>query len=430
MTTRARRLSADWLSSLPESVRRTFLTKLTNDEIGTLSGSWRFQAREEQFYPPGSWRVWLFLGGRGAGKTRAGAEWLAEGIANRGLRRVAVLGATYHDARAVMIEGESGLMSVAGNATYEPSNYRILWPNGAVATVLSAEEPDGIRGHQFDAAWGDEFCKWDDPQAALDMLRMALRLGRKPQLAITTTPRNLPALKALVEAKGTTLTRGSTRNNIANLAPGFVEDLESRYAGTRLGRQELEAEIIADVEGALWKRDWIERGRVRAAPELDRVVVGVDPPASQNGCECGIVVAARGAEGEAYVLADRSQGGLTVKGWAARAAQAYRDFHADCIIAEVNQGGDMVLSALNDEMPDAPVRAVHASRGKKTRAGHASMIYENGRAHHVGVFPELEDQLCNFDGSGASPDRLDALVWAFADLFPGTKRAEPRVRTV
>ncbi len=411
-------------------MRRKFRDGLTNDDLAVLTDSWRYWARKEQWPPQGRWRVWLFLGGRGAGKTRAGAEWITEGISNGEMRRIALIGATYNDVRAVMIEGISGLLGVTRGATYEPSNRRIVWPGGAVATVLSAEEPDGIRGHQFDAAWADEFCKWSEPQAALDMLRMALRIGERPRLVVTTTPRNIPALKALMEAPGTKVTRGGTRANLANLAPGFVEDLEARYGGTRLGRQELDAEIIADVEGALWKRDWIERGRVKTAPELERVVVAVDPPASVHGAECGIVVAGRARDGTAYVLADRSQGGLTAHGWAQRVAAAYEDFHADCIVAEANQGGDMVKSLITDARPGAAVRMVHARRGKKTRAEPASMLYESGRAHHAGVFPELEDQLCNYDGSGESPDRMDALVWALADLFPGTRRNPPQVRTL
>ena len=408
-------------------MRRTFLGKLTIDDIRILSQSWRFWAREEQFAPPGAWRVWLFLGGRGTGKTRAGAEWVAEIIVHGGARRVALVGATFNDARAVMIEGDSGLMSVADKASYEPANHRVVWPNGAVATVLSAEEPDGIRGHQFDAAWADEFCKWAEPQAALDMLRMALRLGERPRLAVTTTPRNIAALKALMEAEGTAVTRGRTRDNIANLAPGFVDDLEQRYAGTRLGRQELDAELIADIEGALWRRDWIERGRVRQAPELERVVVAVDPPATAQGSECGIVVAGRSPDDLGYVLADRSAGGLTPRGWGERVVAAYEAFEADCIVAEVNQGGDMVKSVLQDVLPNAPVRMVRAHRGKTLRAEPVAFLYESGRICHAGVFPELEDQLCSYDGKGASPDRMDALVWALSDLFPRARGAMPKV---
>ena len=345
------------------------------------------------------------------------------------MKRIALVGATFHDARAVMIEGESGLLRVTEGATFEPSNQRILWPSGEVATVLSAEEPDSIRGHQFDAAWGDEFCKWQDPQGVLDMLRMALRIGDDPQMLLTTTPRNIAALKALIAAPGTAVTRGATKHNAVNLAPGFVEDLQARYGGTRLGRQELDAEIVEDVEGALFKRDWIETGRVRAVPALLRIVVAVDPPASRHGCECGIVVAGMAEGGQAYVLADRSAGGLTPQGWARRVCDAYEEFDADCVVAEANQGGDMVRAVLTDEMAEMPLKLVHATRGKTMRAEPVARRYETARVHHAGVFPELEDQMCSYDGEGKSPDRMDALVWALTELF-GKKRSEPKVRSL
>jgi phage terminase large subunit-like protein len=290
--------------------------------------NWYFWARQEQRPPGGRWHTWLYLGGRGAGKTRAGAGWIANGVEHGALRRVALVGATFNDARAVMVEGVSGLMAVAKGAAYEPSNHRVRWSNGAVATILSAEEPDSFRGHQFDAAWGDEFCKWRDPQSALDMLRMTLRIGKKPRLMLTTTPRNIAALKTLMAEKGVARTHGTTRSNIANLAPGFVEGLEMRFAGTRLGRQELDAQIIADNDAALWQRDWIERTRVRETPQLVRVVVAVDPSASVTGDECGIVVVGRGENGEGYVIADRSRGGLTPNQWASRVADAYVEFEA------------------------------------------------------------------------------------------------------
>jgi phage terminase large subunit-like protein len=411
----------------PEDCRR-FLGQLSNEEAAFFL-HWRRSSREEQRPPLGKWRTWLYLGGRGAGKTRAGAEWIADGIHSGKMRRIALIGATFNDARAVMIEGESGLLRASDGALYQPSNDRVLWPSGAIATVLSAEEPDGIRGHQFDAAWGDEFCKWRDPQAALDMLRMALRIGKSPRLMLTTTPRNIAALKTLMNEKGIVRTHGATRANIANLAPGFVESLEARYGGTRLGRQELDAEIIADNDAALWHRDWIERGRIREAPQLTRIVVAVDPPVFTHGDECGIVVAGRGEDGKAYVLADRSMGGLTPLGWSSRVAETYELFEADSIVAEANQGGEMVRTLLNSALPNAAVKLVHATRAKQTRAEPSVMLYEQGKVHHVGVFAELEDQMCNYDGTGASPDRMDALVWALTELFPAKKQGVPKIRT-
>lgn len=422
--TAVRRWSADWINALPHSARRALLDSLTADDAALLQ-DWRFWAHDAQVAPEGAWRIWLFLGGRGAGKTRAGAEWIAEEVAAGSMQRVGLIGATMRDARAVMVEGESGLLGVVEGAVFEPSNNRVLWPSGAVASLLSAEEPDSFRGHQFDGVWGDEFCKWREPQAALDMALMAMRLGAAPRMLLTTTPRNIPALKALLDAPDVAITRGRTSDN-NELPAAFYLAMKARYGATALGRQELDGELIADQEGALWRRDWI--GRVRDVPDMARVVVAVDPPASSAGDECGIVVAGRSGE-HGYVLADYSLGGLSPAGWAARVMQAYADFDADAIIAEANQGGDMVKSVLQQADGDAPVKLVHASRGKITRAAPIAALYEAGRVHHAGLFAELEDQMCHYDGSkgATSPDRMDALVWALSDLFEG-RRANPRVR--
>ncbi|MDE2182880.1 MAG: DNA-packaging protein [Alphaproteobacteria bacterium] len=421
--------SADWINALPPSERSQLLKGLSDEEAWLLGFGWPFWSRPEQQPPAGDWKIWLFLGGRGAGKTRAGAEWIDHGVAAGTMHRIGLVGATYADARAVMIEGESGLLAVSPGASFEPSNRRILWPSGAVATVLTAEEPDGARGHQFDAVWADEFCKWPQPQAMLDMVLMALRLGKDPRMAVTTTPRAIAPFKALLGAPDTVVTRSATRDNAANLAPTFLAGLELRFAGTRLGRQELEAELIEDNDAALWRRPWIEAARVKKAPALVRVVVAVDPPASIAGDECGIVVAGLAENGAAYVLADCSAGGLTAAAWARRVAEAHDGFKADAVVAEANQGGDMLRQVLVDALPDASVRLVHATRDKRTRAAPAAALYEQGRVHHVGAFPDLEDQMCNYDGEGRSPDRMDALVWALAHLFP-PRRAKPKVRAV
>jgi phage terminase large subunit-like protein len=429
---------AEFWRSLSPAQLETALETLNDNEAEFVRDDWLLRARPEQLPPQGAWRIWLFLGGRGAGKTRSGAEWIAEGVANRAMQRIGLVGATYNDARAVMIEGVSGLLSASDGASFEPSNRRVLWPNGAVASVLSADEPDGIRGHQFDAIWADEFCKWPDPQGALDMALMALRIGQDPRMAITTTPRNIAALKDLLVAPDVAVTRGRTAANAANLAPGFLETMERRYAGSRLGRQELDAELIEDNDAALWRRAWIEAARAREAPALERVVVAVDPPASANGDECGIVVAGsvrtsgsdKNKASEGFVLADLSAGGLTPNQWAARVADAFAAHEADAVIAEANQGGDMVKAVLLEAAPDLPVTLVHATRGKQTRATPIAALYEAGRIHHVGALPELEDQLCQYDGTGASPDRMDALVWALADLFPPVRRMKPKIRTL
>lgn len=373
------------------------------------------------------------MGGRGSGKTRAGAEWIADGIRDGRLMRPALIAATHDEARAVMIEGPSGLLGVSPGAVYEPSNRRVIWPSGAVARVLSAEEPDSIRGFQFDAAWCDEFCKWRDAQKALDIALLALRLGEDPRMMVTTTPRNMAPLKRLLALPDTVVTRASTADNEDNLADGFVADMQARYAGTRLGRQEMDGDLIEDNDAALWQRDWIEKSRLRTAPQLQCIVVGVDPPAGLRGDECGIVVAGTDANGQGYVLADRSAAGLTPAQWSARVIAAYEEFKADAIVAEANIGGEMVRDVLTRSLRNAPVKLVHATRDKQTRATPFAHLYERGQVHHVGVFAELEDQMCQYDGPsgnyGPSPDRVDALVWALAHLMPAFA-TEPKVRSL
>lgn len=407
--------------------RKQLLNALTDEESAHLAEAWNYCARIDQLEPEGDWRVWLFLGGRGAGKTRAGAEWVADHIRTQRVKRVALIAATHSDARQVMIEGPSGLLSVSEGAEYEPSLRRVRWPaSGAEAYVMSADEPDSIRGYQFELAWGDEFCKWPEPQAALDMVRMGLRLGDNPRIMITTTPRPIPALLVLKGDPECAFTKSTTYDNAANLAKSFIASMKKSYGKTRLGRQELDGEIIEDVEGALWQRDWIEAFRVKAAPACERIVLGVDPPASKKGA-CGIVVAGLCGD-DAYVLADFTREQLTAKQWADRAADTYEQFEADCVVAEANQGGDMVRTTLLHAHPNMKVKLVHASRGKLPRAEPVSAMYEAGRVHHAGVFAELEDQLCQYDGTGKSPDRLDALVWALTELFPQQRQAIARIR--
>jgi phage terminase large subunit-like protein len=423
----ARRWSADWINALPRSQRKSLLESLSEEEAEALL-AWPYQARDAQLPPAGNWRIWLFLGGRGAGKTRAGAEWVAQRVAEGAAARIGLIGATMRDVRAVMVEGESGLLNVVDGLTFEPSNNRVLWPGGAIASLLSAEEPDSLRGHQFDLLWGDEFAKWRDPQEALDMALMAMRLGDDPRMLLTTTPRNIAPLNALMAAPDVAVTVSRTADNAANLADGFYDFMLARYGKSALGRQELDGELIEDHDGALWKREWIEKSRVRDVPVLERVVIAVDPPASANGDECGIVVAGRSGD-HGFVLADRSAGSLTPAAWAARVMQAYADFEADAIIAEANQGGEMVRNVLQQADAAAPIALVHATRGKITRAAPAAALYEAGRIHHAGCFAELEDQMCHYDGcrGAKSPDRMDALVWALADLF-ASRRGDPKIR--
>lgn len=408
------------------------------ETISGLKNFWTMGA-PVQLPPEGDWLIWLFLGGRGAGKTRAGAEWVTQKVAE-GARRIALVAPTFNDVREVMIEGPSGLLG-RGNwndpPRYEASRKRVVWENGAVAHAFSAEDPDGLRGPQFDLAWGDEFAAWKRPKAALDMLRMGLRLGALPQLMLTTTPRPLPELKRLKAAAEVVCTQQPTSANAHNLAPGFLAAMQAAYGGCLLGRQEIEGLLIEDPPGALWTRDQLEAGCVDTVPELDRIVVAVDPPASggPRSDECGIVVAGACGAGplrRGYVLADMSFGPAMPADWAARVASAFEQFEADAVIAEANQGGDMVCSVLQAADAGLPVRLVRASRGKQARAEPVAALYAAGRVKHAGCFPALEDQMCAFgapEAGGGSPDRVDALVWALSALMLGT-RGEPRMRRV
>jgi predicted phage terminase large subunit-like protein len=381
------------------------------------------------------------LGGRGAGKTRAGAEWVRAVVGGvdplAPAMRVALVGETLADARAVMVEF-SGLLAVHppdAKPLYEPSKRQITWPNGAIAQVFSADDPQSLRGPQFSAAWCDELCKWRRPDETWDMLQFGLRLGTRPRQVVTTTPRPTKLLKALLADPLTAVTRVSTAANEANLAPGFLDAIVGRYRGTRLGRQELDAELLEDRPDALWPRDLIERARVRVAPELRRVVVAVDPPASSgpHADACGIIVAGLGEDGRAYVLADRTRERAGPLEWARAVVRAFRRFEADRIVAEINQGGELVETVIRQVDARVPVRSVRAMRGKWLRAEPVAALYEQGRVAHVGTFPELEDEMSDFgpDGlsGGASPDRVDALVWALTDLML-RGLAEPRIRFV
>jgi phage terminase large subunit-like protein len=413
---------------------------LTDKEVADLLADWPPWARPDQ--APSDiwtrrWQHWLILGGRGSGKTRAGAEWvrakvLGQDWAGAKAGRVALVGGSLDEARAVMVEGISGLLAVHDGdevrPDYEPSKRRLTWPNGAMAQLFSGEDPDSLRGPQFDAAWCDELAKWRYPQAAWDMLQFGLRLGSPPQVAITTTPRPLPMLKRMIGDPGLVVSRSETWRNEGNLAPEFIAEMKARYRGTRLGRQELEAEIIADDPDALFRRDWIEGSRVAAAPELRRIVIAIDPPAGKAGSACGIIAAGVGADGRAYVLDDATVERRSPAQWAARAVALYHARGADRIVAEVNQGGAMVEAVLREVDRGVAYKPVSASRGKRARAEPVAALYEQRRVSHVGAFPALEDEMCTWTGEGeGSPDRLDALVWALSELMLGRKMAEPRV---
>jgi phage terminase large subunit-like protein len=407
-----------------------------------LNNQWLYWARPGQQLPPEGhdFRNWLVLGGRGAGKTRAGAEWikfLALGVLEPVIRRcarIAIVAPTFDEARMVMIEGASGLLAVHHDRErprYEPSKRTVTWENGSVAQIFSAEEPEGLRGPQFDAAWCDEMAKWKKGETAWMNVQMALRLGDCPQAVITTTPRPTKLIRSLMSDAATVVTRSKTIDNRNNLASAFLSDVMAKYGSTNLGRQELDGELIADDPDALWTREAIERGRVRTLPVLKRIVVAVDPPATsgERANACGIVCAGLGEDGRVYVLDDASCKRLRPLQWAARVVELFHAREADRVVVEVNQGGEMVRDVIAQVDGTVPLKTVHASRGKRARAEPVAALYEQGRVSHVGAFRELEDEMCSTLEEGESPDRMDALVWAVTELVL-KKTAEPRVRAV
>lgn len=387
-------------------------------------------ARPNQRPPAGDWRFWLLLAGRGFGKSRTIVEWAHWQAMTRPGTRGNIVGATGSDVRDILVNGESGFLNVIAEderPRYKPSELTLLWPNGSMALLFSADEPNRLRGKQCHWAIADELAAWRYP-AAWDQLLFGLRLGNDPRAAIATTPRPTRLIRSLVRDSTCHVTRGSTYDNRANLASQFYTDIINRYEGTRLGRQELNAEILEDVEGALWKQDAIDNNRVTDARVFSRIVVGVDPKASAEAdSETGIVVMGLGQDGQACVIGDYSMDG-TPEQWAQRVAFAYEQHEADRVVVEINQGGDMVTSVLRATGVRLPLQTVRASRGKATRAEPVAALYEQGRIHHVGTFPALEDQLCSWVPGDKSPDRLDALVWAATALMLDGQRAQHRSR--
>lgn len=440
---------------LTQRQREAWLASLSADELAALEHDWRFWARDDQLPPEGLWRVWLILTGRGWGKTRTGAEWVTD-VASEGRVRIAMIGRTATDVRGTMVEGDSGILSCSRpwfRPKWEPSYGdagRLVWPNGAQAIGYSAETPQSLRGPQHHAGWLDELAAWRRMRDAWDMYRFGLRLGQRPRTCITTTPTPAALIKELVGDQrqapdGQRLVRavrGSTYANAANLADDFLAELRAKYEGTRLGRQELDGEILLDKPGALWTLRRIEDTRLGAAgmpadlPDMQRIVVAVDPPISskEGADECGIIVAGLGADGHGYVLADDSERGLSPEQWASKAAAAYAVHGADRIVAEANQGGEMVATTMRQVDGNLPVKLVHATRGKYMRAEPVSAIYAQGRVHHAGVLKVLEDQMCDFTPdfdrakAGYSPDRMDALVWALTELMIAPKAGAPSIR--
>ncbi|GAB4269071.1 MAG: terminase family protein [Pararhodobacter sp.] len=447
------RSNADWIACAPRSQRQGFLAALSDPALLAMPWVFDLWAMPHQVPPPGSWRTWVCLGGRGAGKTRAGAEWVraqVEGARPRDpgrAARVALVGETFDQVREVMIFGDSGILACCPpdrRPAWEATRRRLVWPNGATAQAFSAHEPEALRGPQFDAAWADELGKWKKATEAWDMLQFALRLGEDPRCIVTTTPRVQDTLRALLDLPSTVMTHAPTHANRAWLAPSFLAEVEARYGGTRLGRQELEGLMLGDVEGSLFPQALLERARLDGPlPDFDRVVVALDPAVTGGaGADlCGIVAVGAVTQGppgdwRAVVLEDASLKASSPTEWAQAAIDAMNRHRADRLIAETNQGGDLVVSVLQTVDPMVPVRKVHASRGKGARAEPVAALYEQGRVKHTRGLGALEDQMTQmttrgFQGSG-SPDRVDALVWALTALIldPGEVWHTPRVRSL
>ncbi len=416
------------------------LAGVSEDRVAGMSFDWLVFARAAQLPPLGNWTTWLLLGGRGAGKTRTGAEWirgLAMGLpfaAPKPVSPIALVSETITEARAVMVEGMSGVLSISPPAERPKlisGKNRLEWPNGAVAQLFGAGDPESLRGPQFAAAWCDEAAKWSRAEAAFDMLQFGLRLGDHPRQLITTTPRPTPLIRRLVSDPAVRRTHMRSTENRKNLAQSFFSAITARYEHTALGRQELDGELIEDDPNALWQRDLFDRHRMNRVPELERIVIAIDPPVTSHARSdaCGIIAAGRRGE-RAVVIEDLSLRPAPPIIWARRAVEAFHRLKADVVIAETNQGGELVTGLLRQVDPDVPVRAVHAKRGKWTRAEPVAALYARGLVSHVGLFAELEDEMCAFGpnglSGGGSPDRVDALVWALNELMLNS--AIPRIR--
>ncbi|MBK1636166.1 DNA-packaging protein [Rhodovulum adriaticum] len=441
---------ADWIACAPRAEQEKFLEGLSEGALLALPYIFEFWALPHQLPPEGDWRSWIIMGGRGAGKTRAGAEWVraqVEGARPLDVgtaRRVALVGETVDQVREVMIFGDSGILACSPpdrRPKWEATRKRLVWPNGAVAQVFSAHDPEGLRGPQFDAAWADELAKWKKAEETWDMLQFGLRLGANPRQCITTTPRNVGILRKILANPSTVVTHAPTEANRAHLAESFLQEVRARYAGSRLGRQELDGELLDEAEGALWTLAGLEAARVKDAPAFDRIVVAVDPPVTGHAGSdaCGIVVAGAVTQGppgdwRAVVLEDASVTGAAPSVWAEAAIAAMERHGAERLVAEVNQGGDLVESVIRQIDPLVPFRAVRAARGKAARAEPIAALYEQGRVGHVAGLDALEDQMCRMTARGyegrGSPDRVDALVWALHDLMivPAAHWRRPRLR--
>lgn len=429
----------------PEKLKQ-IKASLTPQEKAVLAYDWKVWGRPEQLAPQGDWDGWLILAGRGWGKTRSASEIIRDEAESGRSRRIGLVAETSADGKDVIVNGESGILACSPpwfRPTFTASNSngrpKLTWPNGVIASLYDAREPDQLRGPQHDFVLFDELAKYRYAEAVFDQAMFGLRLGDHPRWVATTTPRPIALIKRLVTQKGVIVTKGKSSDNFANLASSYRTNVIERYKGTRLGRQELEAEILEDIPGALWSRRSLDEARVTSVPAFKRIVVGVDPAATsgENANETGIIAAGIAHDNQAYVLEDWSINGSPDQ-WARKAVAAYRKHSADHIVAESNQGGEMVRMVLQSIAPNVPVKLVHASRGKYVRAEPISALYEQGRVHHVGTLPTLEDQMIAFTperaadrSDGISPDRVDALVWALTELFPDiTPRDKPKIEYI
>jgi phage terminase large subunit-like protein len=398
---------------------KTSLNSIHDHEWQKMAYEWSFWARPNQLPPLGDWQIWLILAGRGFGKTRTGAEWVRRLVENNGASRIALIGPTFESTRMVMVEGESGLLNIcppSNKPTWYSSKGELHWPSGAKAMIYSADEPDRLRGPQHDALWADELAAWRYEEA-FDMAMLGLRLGKNPQAVITTTPKPIPLLKRIMENQGTVITKGTTYENKENLPQTFIHQIIQKYEGTTLGAQELYAEMLWDQNGALWNRSLIEETRVLEAPDdFERIVIAIDPAVTnhENSDETGILVVAQ-KEDHIYILEDAS-GRYKPDAWAQKAVDLYNNYKATFIVAEVNQGGDLVERMLRLKDLNIPFKAVRATRNKRTRAEPIAALYEQKRVHHVGFLKELENQMCS-SFSKKSPDRVDAMVWGIFYLI-------------
>lgn len=429
---------AERVAALTPAERDEIFAGMTEAELSQLEYDWRFWGRPAQIAPDGDWSTWMALAGRGFGKTEMGAQWIKERVAD-GARMIALIAETQKDLEEVMVPRIIKVSPEGNKPTARFKPVRLTWPNGATALGYNGTEPDQLRGPEFDTAWVDELAKYKKARETWDMLQFTMRAGTDPRVFVSTTPRPIPIIKDIIKSKSTRVTRGSTMDNRSNLPEKFLTELQEKYGGTRLGRQELNAEILDDVPGALWTRDMFDKPGARIKGEwvgnsirtsdgreiqMQRVVIAVDPSGSSGdenkSDDIGIIAAGKGVDGRGYILGDYTCN-MSPAGWGRRAVEAYRRFMADSIVAEKNFGGDMVRFVITTADPGVPVRMVTASRGKSVRAEPIAALYEQGRVSHIDGMEKLEDQACQMTGDGyigeGSPDRLDAAVWALSDLM-------------